>query len=144
LQVSPIKAVMVHVVPTDQVIRISDSTRVEAIRHQQQSSVLDSTGGEHDHRCPHFAAASSRPDASHSHDPVSYSDLTLPATDDVLVFVCVWVDPAASDETAVRRANREAVRKAIEVAVRGRDPEAAASLVARRDEVTSPFYSGAP
>ncbi len=72
------------------------------------------------------------------------ADELLPATDQVLVFVCVWVDPAASDETAVRNANREAVRKALEVAVRGRDAEAAAALVARRDELTSPFYGGAP
>jgi formaldehyde-activating enzyme len=70
------------------------------------------------------------------------ADGLLPATDEILVFVCVWVDPAASDETAVRKANREAVGKAIEVAVRGRDPDAAAALVARRDEVTSPFYGG--
>jgi formaldehyde-activating enzyme len=72
------------------------------------------------------------------------ADGLLPATDEVLVFVCVWVDPGASDETAVRKANRESVRKAVEVAVRGRDPKAAAALVARRDTVTSPFYGGAP
>jgi formaldehyde-activating enzyme len=71
------------------------------------------------------------------------ADGLLPATDEVLVLVCVWVDPAASDETAVRDANRVAVRKALEVAVRGRDPEAAAALVARRDGLTSPFYGGA-
>ena len=34
------------------------------------------------------------------------ADELLPATDQVLVFVCVWVDPAASDEAAVRNANR--------------------------------------
>jgi formaldehyde-activating enzyme len=72
------------------------------------------------------------------------ADGLLPASDEVLVFVCVWVDPAASDETAVRKANRDAVRKAIGVAVRGRDAEAAAALVARRDDVTSPFYGGDP
>jgi formaldehyde-activating enzyme involved in methanogenesis len=60
----------------------------------------------------------------------------------LLVFVAVWVDPRASDETAVRRASREAVRKAIGVAVNGRDPDAARALVERRDSVTSPFYSG--
>lgn len=71
------------------------------------------------------------------------ADGLLPATDEVLVLVCVWVDPAATDETAVRDANRVAVRTALEVAVCGRDPEAAASLVARRDQLTSPFYGGA-
>ena len=70
------------------------------------------------------------------------ADGLLPASDEVLVLVCVWVDPAASDETAVRSANREATRKAIGVAVQGRDPAAARALVARRDEVTSPFYGG--
>jgi formaldehyde-activating enzyme len=70
------------------------------------------------------------------------ADGMLEPTDDVLVFVCVWVDPGASDATAIRKANREAVRKAIEVCVRGRDPGAARALVDRRDRVTSPFYTG--
>ena len=60
----------------------------------------------------------------------------------MLVFVCVWVDPTATDATAIRKANREATRKAIGVCVEGRDSEAARELVARRDEVTSPFYTG--
>ena len=70
------------------------------------------------------------------------ADGLLEPTDDVLVFVCVWVDPTATDATAIRKANREAMRKAIGVCVEGRDPEAARALVARRDEVTSPFYTG--
>jgi formaldehyde-activating enzyme len=70
------------------------------------------------------------------------ADGVLEPSDDVLVFVAVWVDPRASDETAVRRANRQAVRKAIGVAVDGRDPDAARALVDRRDSVTSPFYGG--
>ncbi len=71
------------------------------------------------------------------------ADGLLEATGDLIVLVAVWVDPTADDETAVRRANREAVRKAIGVCVEGRDPEAAALLVARRDSVTNPFYGGA-
>ncbi len=70
------------------------------------------------------------------------ADDLLEPTDEVLVLVCVWIDPAASNETAVRKASREAVRNAIGVAVNGRDPDAAQALVARRDEVTSPFYGG--
>lgn len=66
----------------------------------------------------------------------------LEATDDVLLLVAVWVDPRADDETALRRANRESVRKAIGTCVEGRDPAAAARLVANRDDVTSPFYGG--
>ncbi len=70
------------------------------------------------------------------------ADGLVEATGELLVLVAVWVDPAASDETAVRLANREAVRTAIERCVRGRDPDAAAALVARRDALTSPFYGG--
>ena len=70
------------------------------------------------------------------------ADGLLEPTDAVLVFVAVWVDPRASDEDAVRAANREAVRTAIGVAVNGHDLAAARDLVERRDSVTSPFYGG--
>jgi 5,6,7,8-tetrahydromethanopterin hydro-lyase len=70
------------------------------------------------------------------------ADGLLEATDDVIVLVAVWVDPNAQDETAVRLANRAAVRKAIGTCVEGRDPEAARRLVAERDLVRNPFYSG--
>jgi formaldehyde-activating enzyme len=70
------------------------------------------------------------------------ADGLLEATDDVLVLVAVWIDPAAGDETAVRAASRAAVRKAIGTCVEGRDPAAAARLVAARDSLTNPFYGG--
>ena len=70
------------------------------------------------------------------------ADGLLEATGDILVLVAVWVDPAASDETAVRVANREATHKAIRTCVEGRDPAAAAALVERRDSLRNPFYSG--
>jgi formaldehyde-activating enzyme len=70
------------------------------------------------------------------------ADGLIEASGDLLVLVAVWVDPGASDETAVRVANREAVRKAIGVCVEGRDPAAAAALVDRRDSLASPFYGG--
>ena len=66
----------------------------------------------------------------------------LQPTGDTLVLACVWVDPTASQETAVRKASRQAMHNAIGMAVHGRDPEAARALVARRDELTSPFYGG--
>ena len=72
----------------------------------------------------------------------SVADGLLEASGDLLVLVAVWVDPRASDETALRRANREAVRKAIGICVNGRDPVAAARLVERRDTISSPFYGG--
>jgi formaldehyde-activating enzyme len=70
------------------------------------------------------------------------ADGLIEASGDLLVLVAVWVDPQATDETAVRRANREATLKAIRLCVEGRDPQAAARLVAERDSVTNPFYSG--
>ncbi len=70
------------------------------------------------------------------------ADGLLEATGDLLVLVAVWVDPGADDETAVRAANRTATRRAIGTCVEGRDPEAAAALVERRDSLRNPFYSG--
>ncbi len=70
------------------------------------------------------------------------ADGLIEATGDLLVLVAVWVDPGADDETAVRRANRTAVRKALETCVNGRDSAAAARLVERRDWLRSPFYGG--
>jgi 5,6,7,8-tetrahydromethanopterin hydro-lyase len=70
------------------------------------------------------------------------ADGLLETTDDVIVLVAVWVDPNANDETAVRLANRAAVRKAIGTCVEGRDPKAARRLVAERDSLRNPFYSG--
>jgi formaldehyde-activating enzyme len=70
------------------------------------------------------------------------ADGLLEATDELAVLVAVWVDPRASDETAVRLANRAAVRKAIGMCVSGRDGEAAERLVAERDSLRNPFYSG--
>lgn len=64
------------------------------------------------------------------------------ASGDLLVLVAVWVDPAADDETAVREANRAAMRKALGVCVEGRDPAAVAALVERRNSLRNPFYDG--
>src|SRR6201999_3922424 len=41
------------------------------------------------------------------------ADEVIPASGDLVVFVCIWIDPGASDETAVRKAARTAVRRAI-------------------------------
>jgi formaldehyde-activating enzyme len=66
----------------------------------------------------------------------------LPASADVLVFVAIYIEPTADDETAVRAASRAATVKGIRMARRGRNPEAVQALVDRRDSITSPFYNG--
>jgi formaldehyde-activating enzyme len=72
------------------------------------------------------------------------ADGLLEASGDLLVLVCIWIDPGADDETAVRDASRQATRRALGAAVNGRDPAAARALVERRDSLTSPFYGGRP
>jgi formaldehyde-activating enzyme len=63
-------------------------------------------------------------------------------TGELLVFVAIYIDEAATDETAVRRACREATLKGVRTACHGRDAAAVHSLVERRDTITSPFYDG--
>jgi formaldehyde-activating enzyme len=70
------------------------------------------------------------------------ADGLLEPTGEVLVFVAIYIDEAAGDETAVRLAARTATRRGLGVAVLGRDPAAARALVQRRDTITSPFYRG--
>ena len=70
------------------------------------------------------------------------ADGLIEASGDLLVLVAVWIDPAAENETAVRKASRAATRKALGVCVEGRDPDAAAALVERRDSLQNPFYGG--
>jgi formaldehyde-activating enzyme involved in methanogenesis len=72
----------------------------------------------------------------------SVAEGLLHATGQVLVFVAIYIDPGATDETAVRIASREATLKGIRTAVHGRDPDAAQTLVDRRDSLRSPFYGG--
>jgi formaldehyde-activating enzyme len=66
----------------------------------------------------------------------------LPPSGDVLVFVAIYIEPTADDETAVRVASRAATLRGIRTARRGRDPDAVQALVDRRDDITSPFYNG--
>ncbi|HEX4011092.1 MAG TPA: formaldehyde-activating enzyme [Solirubrobacteraceae bacterium] len=66
----------------------------------------------------------------------------IPASGDLLVFVAIYIDPGAHDETALRTASRTATLKGVRTARHGRDPAEVQALVDRRDDVTSPFYSG--
>jgi 5,6,7,8-tetrahydromethanopterin hydro-lyase len=58
---------------------------------------------------------------------------------DAVVLAVVWIDPQASDETALKRAAREAMRAAIDDAL---EPADAGELVAQRAEATNGFYGG--
>jgi formaldehyde-activating enzyme len=66
----------------------------------------------------------------------------IPASGDVLVFVAIYIEPDAHDETAVRQASRAATLKGIRTARSGRDADEVQALVDRRDSITSPFYNG--
>jgi len=70
------------------------------------------------------------------------ADGLIEGTGDLIVLVAVWIDARADDETAVRGAARTATRKALGMCVEGRDPAAAARLVAERASLTNPFYGG--
>ena len=70
------------------------------------------------------------------------ADGLLAGNADTLVFVSVWVDPAAQDETAVRQAARQATRAAVGAAVQGPEPAAVERLVRERDALANPFYGG--
>lgn len=70
------------------------------------------------------------------------ADGLVPASPDVLVFVSLWIDDRAVDETAVRRATRRAVGSALHEAVDGRDGTVTRRLVDERDQLQNPFYLG--
>jgi 5,6,7,8-tetrahydromethanopterin hydro-lyase len=58
--------------------------------------------------------------------------------DELLLIAAVWVDPGATDETAVYENNREATRKALEGG-RNRAPDLG-DLLTVRDEPGNPFF----
>jgi 5,6,7,8-tetrahydromethanopterin hydro-lyase len=72
------------------------------------------------------------------------ADGTLPSTDvpELVLLVAVWVDPAASDEVAVRAANREATRAALADALTPPTPQDVAALVERREDAGNAYYRG--
>ncbi len=61
---------------------------------------------------------------------------------EVVVLVAVWVDPAAHDETAVKRANRAAMRGAIADALQPPSGADIRALVARREQAANMYYTG--
>ena len=61
---------------------------------------------------------------------------------EVVILVAVWVDPAAHDETAVKRANREATRGAIADALQPPSAAEVQALVERREDAANIYYTG--
>ena len=60
----------------------------------------------------------------------------------LVLLVAVWVDPAATDETAVRKANRAATRAAIEDALTDRGADYVREVAARREHASNSYYKG--
>ena len=75
-------------------------------------------------------------------DALADGTLEPGAADELVLLVALWVDPAAQDETAVRVANRAAMRDALADAAAPADPAAVEDLVARREQVANAFYGG--
>ena len=70
------------------------------------------------------------------------ADGLLAADHDTIVFVAIWIDAAADDETAVREASRAAMRAGVADAVDGAGAAAIERLVTGRDALANPFYGG--
>ena len=70
------------------------------------------------------------------------ADDLLPADHDTIVFVAIWIDAEADDETAVREASRAAMRAGVRDAVEGAGPAAIERLMRDRDSLANPFYGG--
>ena len=70
------------------------------------------------------------------------ADDLLAADHDTIVFVAIWIDADADDETAVREASRAAMRAGVADAVEGAGPAAIERLVRERDALANPFYGG--
>jgi 5,6,7,8-tetrahydromethanopterin hydro-lyase len=61
---------------------------------------------------------------------------------ELLLLVAVWIDPAAGDETAVRKATRSATLSALGDALRPPSAEQVAALASRRETANTPYYAG--
>jgi len=70
------------------------------------------------------------------------ADGLLAADHDTIVFVAIWIDAAADDETSVREASRAAIRAGVADAVEGAGPAGIERLVRERDALANPFYGG--
>ncbi|HEV2033619.1 MAG TPA: formaldehyde-activating enzyme [Candidatus Dormibacteraeota bacterium] len=60
----------------------------------------------------------------------------------IVLLVAVWVDPAAADETAVRKANRAATHAAIVDAMTDHSADFVRGVAARREHASNAYYGG--
>jgi 5,6,7,8-tetrahydromethanopterin hydro-lyase len=75
-------------------------------------------------------------------DAVADGVLDAAEVPELVLLVAVWVDPAASDETSLRVANREATRAAIVDAVSLASADEVRALAGRREEARNAYYGG--
>lgn len=61
---------------------------------------------------------------------------------DTLLLVSLWVDGAASDETTIKDAAREAMNAALREIIANEHADARAALVDSRENLHHPFYAG--
>ena len=73
-------------------------------------------------------------------DAVAEGMLAAADAAELVLLVALWVDPDASDETAVRAANREATRAALADALSPPSANGVSMLAARREEARSPYF----
>ena len=75
-------------------------------------------------------------------DAMAEGLIDLVEADDLVLFVPVWVDPAAEDETAVKAANRTATRDAIADAVTPASAHRIRELSEQREDAMNAYYTG--
>jgi 5,6,7,8-tetrahydromethanopterin hydro-lyase len=75
-------------------------------------------------------------------DAVADGVLPEAMVDELVLLAAVWVDPGAHDETAVRLANRAAMRTAIADAVSDSHADHLARMQQLRDSARNAFYAG--
>jgi 5,6,7,8-tetrahydromethanopterin hydro-lyase len=75
-------------------------------------------------------------------DAVAEGPIDPAVAGSIVVLVALWIEEAAHDETAVRKATRAATRAALEDAVTDRDADFVRGVVDRREHASSFYYRG--
>jgi 5,6,7,8-tetrahydromethanopterin hydro-lyase len=75
-------------------------------------------------------------------DAVEEGLLPADQAGEIVLLIAVWVDPATGDETAVKRANREATVAAIRDALSGAPETQVREIIRLRETATNAFYGG--